>query len=153
MKKQVKKTLRWFVTVICIIPLICACTSEDDVDIFVGKTWKLSNFFSANNKPATTESELQEILASNSSFYIRFDNTTAFYGRTKTQNFTGTWSVDLKKRTIQMKITNSGNPQDALSKRMIEAIEKTTSYKGDYNYLQLKEASPSSAYMQFWQLN
>ena len=88
MKKRVIQICLSVMTVICLLPLICACDSKDDVDIFVGKTWKLSNFFAANGKPATTEDELKEILASNSSFYIRFDNTTSFWGRTKTETFT-----------------------------------------------------------------
>lgn len=115
-----------------------ACNEEDDIDIFVGRTWKVSNLFGASNRPVLTEDQAK-VIAKEESFYLKFENRTTFTGRTLDKDFTGTWSVDLKKRTISLRFHDTGNPSDALSNMAIKAIQRAVSYDGDYNYLKLKE--------------
>ncbi len=125
--------------VVCIGLLAGACNDEDDIDIFVGRTWKVSNLFGASNRPVLNEEQAKTI-AKEGAFYIKFENRNEFKGATLDQNFSGTWSVDLKKRTISLRFRDTGNPSDALSKMVIKAIQQAVSYEGDYNYLKLREA-------------
>ena len=125
--------------VVCIGLLAGACNDEDDIDIFVGRTWKVSNLFGASNRPVLNEEQAKTI-AKEGAFYIKFENRNEFKGCTLDKNFSGTWSLDLKKRTISLRFRDTGNPSDALSKMVIKAIQQAVSYEGDYNYLKLKEA-------------
>lgn len=125
--------------VVCIGLLAGACNDEDDIDIFVGRTWKVSNLFGASNRPVLNEEQAKTI-AKEGAFYIKFENRNEFKGATLDKNFSGTWSVDLKKRTISLRFRDTGNPSDALSKMVIKAIQQAVSYEGDYNYLKLREA-------------
>ena len=125
--------------VVCIGLLAGACNDEDDIDICVGRTWKVSNLFGASNRPVLNEEQAKTI-AKEGAFYIKFENRNEFKGCTLDKNFSGTWSVDLKKRTISLRFRDTGNPSDALSKMVIKAIQQAVSYEGDYNYLKLKEA-------------
>jgi len=125
--------------VVCIGLLAGACNDEDDIDIFVGRTWKVSNLFGASNRPVLNEEQAKTI-AKEGAFYIKCENRREFKGCTLDKNFSGTWSVDLKKRTISLRFRDTGNPSDALSKMVIKAIQQAVSYEGDYNYLKLKEA-------------
>lgn len=138
-----KRTIRLFplllVAVLWAGLSFVACNDEDDIDIFVGRTWKVSNLFGASNRPVLNEEQAKTI-AKEGSFYIRFENRTEFKGCTLDKNFSGTWSVDLKKRTISLRFKDTGNPSDQLSKLVIKSIQSAVAYDGDYNYLKLKEA-------------
>lgn len=132
--------------VVCIGLVAAACNDEDDIDIFVGRTWKVSNLFGATNRPVLSEEQAKTI-AKDGSFYIKFDSRTEFKGCTLDKNFSGTWSVDLKKRTISLRFRDTGNPSDQLSKMVIKAIQNAVAYDGDYNYLKLRDAE--AAYILF----
>lgn len=138
--------LKLFCAVLLVFPflLMNGCNEEDEMDIFVGRTWKISNLFNAKGAPLSPEKG--EALAKEGSFYIKFETETTFIGRTQTQEFNGTWSVDLKKRTISLRFREGTNPADALSLQVIEALQRVVSYEGDYNFLKLKEAD-SPAYV------
>lgn len=124
---------------LCVIGLLAGgCNEEDDIDIFVGRTWKVSNLFGASNRPVLNEQQAATI-AKDGAFYIVFENRTDFKGRTLDKDFSGTWSVDLKARSISFRFKNTGNPTDALSKMVISSIQNAASYEGDYNHLKLKE--------------
>ena len=128
--------------VVCIGLLAGACNEEDDLDIFVGRTWKVSNFFGPTGAVYTKVEDLKTLERKNS-FYITFDNATTFTGRTLDKEFKGTWSVDLKKRTISLRVNGTGNPADAISRQFMESIANTVSYRGDYNWLNLVDKEGS----------
>lgn len=130
--------------VACIGLLVGACNDEDDMDIFVGRLWKIGNLYDVQGKPLKEDES--KILSRENSFYIKFENNHIFTGRTFEKNFSGSWDVDLKKRTIYLRFTDTGNPTDALSKKVIERLGKSASYEGDYKFLKLKEEN-SSAYI------
>lgn len=125
--------------VVCIGLLAGGCNDEDEIDIFVGRTWKVSNLFGATNRPVLSEEQAKTV-AKDGAFYIKFENRTEFNGCTLNKNFSGTWNVDLEKRTISFRFKDTGNPSDAVSKMVIRAIQEAVAYDGDYNYLKLKEA-------------
>ncbi len=133
--------------IVCCIFLLCSCNNEDDMNIFVGQTWKISNIFTANSKPISEE-DWKTLTASEDRFYIKFENSTSFSGRTLTQEFSGTWNVDLRNRTISFTLKNTGNPSDKLSKQVIESLQRISSYEGDYNYMRFIEHE-SPAYILF----
>lgn len=120
-----------------------SCNDEDDIDIFVGRTWKIGNLFGANELPVLSEEQAATV-AKEGSFYIRFESATSFTGYTLDKSFNGTWEVDLKERTLSLRFKNTGNPSDAVSKQVIRALQNTASYEGDYHYLKLKEAESAA---------
>lgn len=130
---------------LCLLFAFVSCNEEDDEDIFVGRTWKVGNLFGATNQPVLTEEQAATV-AKAGCFYIKFDDRTSFTGRTLDKAFSGTWSVDLKRRTLSLHFKQTGNPTDAVSKLVIERLQNTASYEGDYNFLKLKE-SESAAYI------
>lgn len=138
-----KRTIHLFplllLAVLCASFSLFACNEEDDIDIFVGRTWKMSNLFGVSNRPVLSEEQAKTI-AKEGAFYIKFESRTEFKGCTLDKNFSGTWSVDLKERTISLRFRDTGNPSDALSKMVIQALQRAVAYDGDYNYLKLKEA-------------
>ncbi len=128
-----------FPLLLCVIGLLAGgCNDEDDIDIFVGRTWKVGNLFGASNRPVLSEEQAATV-AKEGTFYITFENRTDFKGRTLDKNFSGTWNVDLKERTISLHFKDTGNPTDALSKLVINSIQNAVAYEGDYNHLKLKE--------------
>lgn len=140
MKQTIRQISLFFVVaVVASVTLsLVACNEEDDIDIFVERTWKVSNFFGASDRPVLSEEQANEV-AKEGTFYIKFESRETFSGRTKDKNFNGTWSVDLKERTISLRVKDTGGASDRLSNMLIQAIQKTTSYEGDYKYLKLKE--------------
>lgn len=133
--------------IVCCLFILCSCNNEDDIDIFVGQTWKISNIFTANSQPVSKE-DWETLTAKEDRFYIKFENKSSFSGRTLTQVFNGTWNVDLQNRTISFTFKNTGNPSDKLSQQVIESLQRVFSYEGDYNYLRLIEHD-SPAYILF----
>ena len=139
--KQTIRQLSLFLVVAAVASAalsLVACNEEDDIDIFVGRTWKVRNFFGASDRPVLSEEQANEV-AKDGTFYIKFESREAFSGRTKDKNFSGTWSVDLKERTISLRVKDTAGATDRLSNMLIQAIRETTSYEGDYKYLKLKE--------------
>lgn len=124
-----------------------ACNDEDDIDIFVGRTWKVSNFFGPAGAVYTNVEDLK-ILERQNCFFIKFENSTTFTGRTLDKAFSGTWSVNLKTRRISLRFSNAVTPADAISKQMINSITNTVSYRGDYNYINLVDKD--GAYVLFY---
>lgn len=145
--KQTIRQLILFLVVVCTGFSLAACNDEDDIDIFVGRTWKVSNFFGPAG-PVYSKVEDLKVLERANSFYIKFENSTTFIGRTLDKEFNGTWSVDLKKRTISLRLKNTGNPTDAISRQMINSMTNSVSYRGDYNYLNLVDKD--GAYILFY---
>lgn len=137
--KRITRILFLLSAVVCLGFSFVACNDEDDIDIFVGRTWKVSNLYGGSNLPVLSEEQAKTV-AKDGAFYLKFENSTTFTGRTLDKDFSGTWSVDLKKRTISLRFRDKGNPTDAISKMVIQAIEKAVAYEGDYNYLKLREA-------------
>lgn len=122
--------------VVCIGLLTGACNDEDDIDIFVGRTWKVSNFFGPAG-PVYSNVEDLKVLERENSFFIKFEDSSTFTGRTLDKDFRGTWSVDLEKRTISLRIDGTVTTADAFSKQLIKSLKDAVSYRGDYNYLNL----------------
>lgn len=122
--------------VVCIGLMAGACNEEDDISIFVGRTWKVSNFFGPAGAVYTKTEDL-DVLTKANCFYIKFESSTTFTGRTLNKAFSGTWSVDLKTRRISLRFNNAVNPTDAISKQMVKSVMETVSYRGDYKYLNL----------------
>ncbi|MBQ8593970.1 MAG: DUF4847 family protein [Bacteroidaceae bacterium] len=148
------KTIRY--TFLCLIwvCLTCnltGCNDEDSIEIFVGRTWKISNLFDAQGKPLEPD-EGKIVGDNNDAFYLKFETATTFVGKTREKNFSGTWSVNLKNHQIELTFKNTGNPTDALSKQVVTSLQRVDKYDGTYTYLKLEE-SDSPAYILFRPLN
>lgn len=142
---------------------ICnSCNDEDDIKaIFVGKTWKLSNYYTTTNwkddddrKPVYTFPEGKDALeAINTAgkYVITFSEKT-FAAQGGDNNFSGTWEADGKKNTLVFHITSSTSPSSKLSKDFFEAVKNAGYYRGDANIIKIY-AEDQKSYMQFYSLN
>ena len=115
---------------------LVSCNDEDDIDIFVDRTWKVSNFFGPAG-PVYTKTDDLNVLNQENCFYIRFESSSKFTGRTLNKEFSGTWSVNLKERTISLRLNGTIAPTDAISRQFIKSLNEAILYRGDYNYLNL----------------
>lgn len=125
------------------LPLLAACSDEDDIDaIFMGRTWKLTTIMQ-NNKSIyePTSDEQKEISESARESYIITFTDKVFSGKTLNDAFNSTWSVDGKKHEIHFTFKNTPNPPGAVSKKMIEILQNATKYEGDANQMTIRQAS------------
>lgn len=145
--------LKYWIMGLFMLPLWAACSEEDDVDaIFMGKTWKLTTIMQNNKsiyEPAS--SEQKEISESSEDSYILMFSGDTFSGKTLSDAFHGTWSVDGKKQAISFVFKNTPNPSGEVSKKMIEILQNATNYKGDTKTLTIRQAS--GPYLLFYPLN
>jgi hypothetical protein len=135
--------LKYWIIGLLMLPLLAACSDEDDVDaIFMGRTWKLTTIMQ-NNKSIyePTSDEQKEISESARESYIITFTDKVFSGKTLNDAFNGTWSVDGKKHEIHFTFKNTPNPPGAVSKKMIEILQNATKYEGDTNQMTIRQAS------------
>lgn len=123
--------------------LLCCCKVEDDIQgIFVGKTWKLSNFCSAGKDwkhdlvPMLTPAQVDEA-NTEGKFQISFGDGT-FSGIGSTATFSGTWRAESDGNTFSVRVTYiSGTDQSELGREFISHFTNATYYLGDYNSLKI----------------
>ena len=157
MKRKIKN-IGCLLLALAILPILGGCNDEDDViDIFTGKTWKLSfiasegsyqqyNFWGDkgmnNQNPAYVSS--MTALAQDGTFTLTFtgsdlvNNSTggSFSGKAITANVSGTWKAD--GATNSLNISVEGNPtekSDVLGAAFISGLRNATKYQGDKNNL------------------
>lgn len=145
------------ILLIALIPLISSCNNEDDVvEIFTGKTWKMSRLTDHGKNPPQfyqgiwkTENEKMrsmELLNKEGNFQVTFEGSEVNGEVNGTQvkiqgvgsTATGTWQANGKDNTVRIQIKNvRGTETDPLAKAFMAAIRKVFSYEGDINQLTL----------------
>lgn len=151
---------KYIVLLLIAIPFLGACNNEDDIRaIFVGKSWHLSNFYTTNDwkdsnagKPVYRPGS-EGLIAINKpenkdKLIINFQETT-FTGKGLDSEFSGTWTADGKKNTLNMTITKGGNSSDKISADFINGIKAVAFYRGDINELRIFPENKKS-YMLFY---
>lgn len=133
------------------LPLLSGCNDEDDVvNIFVGKTWKLSyiaaegsnkQFDFWNGNEAAREKSLKA-LGETGNYVLNFvgsdmTNTTggAFTGKAISALVDGKWTADGKTNTLKLSTKITGTESDLLAKAFLSGLQNAVSYKGDINNL------------------
>lgn len=120
--------------------LLCTCSQSDDVtDIFLNRTWTLSFIREGANN-----------IEPKGIYKLQFFDGTFTATTPKGATITGRWQADGDNRNFECSQvrTNGGSISgDSIATKMKTIFEKSVSYAGDINYLQIKQQS--NVYMQF----
>lgn len=120
--------------------LFCACSQSDDiVDIFMNRTWKLSLIREGNKN-----------IDPKGIYSLQFFDGAFTATTPKGATISGKWQADGSNRMFrctQVSVSNGDISNDSIAKKMKNIFEKSESYNGDINYLQIKQQN--NVYMQF----
>lgn len=135
-----------------VLPLLGSCDREDDVmEIFTGKTWKLSYIaLEGTNEPydfwgenTTAKENSLKALAQTNSFTLEFEGVAQ--GETVSGNFNarvirasieGTWQADGKERTFTTaRVSQNGQETDVLAQAFLRGLQNAFRYEGDADNL------------------
>lgn len=156
--KKLIKNISYLLLVLFMLPVFSGCNNEDDVvDIFTGRTWKLT-FIAAEgstkqfdfwNGNETARKSSMDALALKSTFILNFVGSDLseftggqFTGQGIKAAITGDWKAngETNKLTVSgMRTTQSET--DALAKAFITGLQNAIRYEGDNNnlYIYYKE--------------
>lgn len=140
-----------FIMVIAILSL-SSCNNEDDViEIFTGKTWKLTyisedgvhdwwDFWGGDNK---AKGEFIQLLQNNKKYCtLTFNGADvngvtggSFGGQAISATISGQWSADGKSNKLTISSKTSGTESGAVGRAFIGGIENAKRYGGDNSHL------------------
>lgn len=157
MKRNMIHTLRLLLSAVMAFAM-AGCNTEDDViDIFTGKTWKMTyiaaegsnkqfDFWGGNE---TARENSMNALTQSGNFILEFvgtdlSNTTGgdFEGHAVQANISGTWTANGTSKDLTLsKIKVSHNESDALAKAFVTGLQNAFRYEGDNQnlYIYYKE--------------
>lgn len=153
--KKNRMSLKYWIIGLFMLPLLTACSDEDDIDaIFMGRTWKLSRIMQNKSTSALTPEEQKKVSESAEECFIIAFSGDHFSGRTLDTSFTGTWSVDGEEHTISFDIkgVDGMNPSDVASQKMLNILQHANKYRGDTQNLEIQH-SGNAGYLLFYPLN
>ncbi|WP_291530628.1 DUF4847 family protein [Bacteroides sp. UBA939] len=149
------RNISYLLMVLSLFPILNGCNQEDDViEIFTGKTWKLSRLTTENSSepflPNLWNNETDynnsiEALNREGTFTLTFTGTevngeiigTLAEATGIRATTSGTWHVDGKTRSLTISARVNGSETDPLARAFIAAIENVYKYEGDVNTLTL----------------
>lgn len=155
--KRIIRNISYLLLVFSLLPILSGCNNEDDVvEIFTGKTWKLSRLTDKDssdrfyqglwNGDKTAQNKSLSLLNNEeNTFTLSFEGSeingelmgTTVSGRGVNSSFSGTWSADGKSNSMTINIKSSGSESDVLAKAFIAGLQKVYKYEGDANSLTL----------------
>lgn len=153
--RRLIRNISCLLLVLSALPLLSGCNNEDDViEIFTGKTWKLSRltnkdsnrqFYSGLWQNEEDEKKSREALKVDGNFTLNFEGSELdgeLMGATVTghginSNVSGIWNVDGKSQSLSLSVKVSGSESDALAKAFIAGLQNVYKYEGDANSLTL----------------
>lgn len=144
--------LKYILLLLLALPMLSACDQSDDViDIFTGKTWKLTNIFDADGRvciedyfvgvSSTIRENAMDNWAKEGNMVIQFISavevngvvTGEYTGRAVRTTLSGKWETNGKTNAFS---TNQGNPvagEDILGTAFVNAWKNAYKYEGDTN--------------------
>lgn len=138
----VRKARLFVATLFCMLAL-GACNDEDDViEIFTGKTWKLTYLGSTDDwedlSSGVNKNDYHEEKRAPMSYTVIFyDGSVRITGAENTV-WTGTWTADGKNNTFHINITKKqGEGTTANEKTFLEQVSGACYYRGDAVLLRL----------------
>ena len=121
--------------------ILVSCDSGDDLkEIFLSHTWSLSFF-----KDGSITSPPK-----NSSYTLKFHDTTFTFTTGSGATITGYWQADNKERTFscsQVKVSNGSIAGDSIALKAEFFLKNARYYEGDSNFLKIM--SRTNNFMQF----
>lgn len=156
MKKAIQKIAE-LILLICLPLTIISCNDEDDViDIFTGKTWKMSRLTENSKNPPqfydgiwnSEKDRLKslEYLNRDGNFTVIFEGSeingevdgTSVIVHGINSTLKGTWKANGKDNSIKLYLKKSeGSESDPLAKAFMAAMQQVFQYEGDINQLTL----------------
>lgn len=152
--RQKFKIIGYLVFIVALLPVLGGCNEEDDiVEIFTGKTWKLSyigaegthvqyNFWGEkgmnSDNPAFTKS--MGLLKEEGNFTLTFRGSEligdtpggSFQGKVTNGSISGTWKANGKDQSLNIYITgNVPAEKDVLAKNFLTGLTNAFRYEGD----------------------
>ena len=121
---------------------LVSCDNCDDLtEIFKSHTWKLSYFREGNRNTSPSN---------NSTYTLKFYDTTFAFTTKSGATITGYWQADNKERTFrcsQVKVNNGSIAGDSTALKAEKFFKEAKYYEGDTNYLKIK--IQNNSFMQF----
>lgn len=166
MKSRLILTTMHCLAALAIITVFGSCNNSDDVvEIFTGKTWKLTyiavngsyeqiDLWSGNE---TQRAESLSQLGVSNTYLLEFNGNEIngitegdMQGRGISSTFSGTWSADGETRELNITIRISGSETDLLAKEFLNGLQNAKSYTGDSRNLFIYyEQGQTTRYMGF----
>ncbi|MEL5893649.1 DUF4847 family protein [Bacteroides sp. GD17] len=152
--KRIIRNISYLLFVFALLPVLSGCDNEDDViEIFTGKTWKLSRLTTEGSSAPFYSglwSSDEAMNASLKAFDVAANFTLVFQGSeldgqllgTKfnaqgiKESLEGTWNIDGKSLTFS-EMKTDGSENDPLGKAFINGLQNVYKYEGDTNSLTL----------------
>lgn len=153
--KKIIRNISYLLLIFSLLPILSGCNDEDDViEIFTGKTWKLSRlttkdsnarFFSGLWDNQTDYEKSMSALDKGGNFTLIFEGSelngevlgTSIKVQGIKANITGSWDVDGKKHSLTINAKVNGSETDPLAKAFISGLQTVYKYEGDTNSLTL----------------
>lgn len=150
--KTVIRNISYLLLSICMIGIFSGCNNEDDViNIFVGKTWKLSFIaiegsyqqFDFWNGNSDAREKSMKLLAGKGNFILNFEGadingTTggSFNAKVTAASIEGLWNANGKNQALSLSnVKVTGSESDVFGKAFIKGIQEAFKYEGDINNL------------------
>lgn len=141
-------TLLYICLLLACLPLgLASCSSDDDVvEIFTGKTWKLSYISAEGNHKwidlwGTSDEAYQasmKLLEVEDNFTLGFSGSEVegatsgtLTGQGVRVRFTGTWRADGESRELMVGLQATGTESDVLAKEFLNGLRNVVRYGGD----------------------
>ena len=153
--KQLTRLMGRLLLLCALLPLCGSCTTEDDVvEIFTGKTWKLTRLTNKNSSArflSTLWSDEQTynksitLLDQEGNYTLVFEGLelngevidATFSAKAINSRLSGSWDVDGGSKALSLSGKVTGSDSDPLAKAFINGLQKVFKYEGDTNSLTL----------------
>ncbi len=163
---KMKTKLACLLTLI-LLPLLGGCDEEDDVlEIFTGKTWKLTyialegqhKMFDFWNNDKIAEENSKELLIQDATFTVEFNGSELteyvggdFEALAVNRSLKGNWAANGASRELRLTdIRTSGNDTDVLARAFRTGLTNAIRYSGDSQNLYIYyEDGQTTKYMAF----
>ena len=148
---KMKKKLTYLLLLL-LLPLLGGCDTEDNVvEIFTGKTWKLTyialegqhQMFDFWNEDTDAAQRSLQLLEQGSTFIIEFNGSETadyvggdFEAQAVNRSITGNWAANGASRELSLNnLRTSGNDSDILAQAFLTGLQNAVRYSGDSQYL------------------
>lgn len=132
---------------LCLPLLFGGCSSDDDVlDIFTGKTWKLSYISAEGNHKwidlwgdnAEAYQNSMKLLAAEGNFILSFSGSETadavagtFNGQGVKVKLNGSWRAHASGRKLSLALQNAGSESEVLARAFLSGLQNAFRYGGD----------------------
>lgn len=154
--KRILRNISYLLLALLMLPTLSSCDTEDDIiEIFTGKTWKMSRLtMKGSNAPflpnlwdsQDSMNASLERLKDKGNFTLIFEGSevdgqllgTRFSAYGVNATLAGTWNADGDSHSLTFSVADrSGSESDPLAKAFINGLQNVYKYEGDASSLTL----------------